>query len=167
MNRWKLGLVGLTLTVSGLLGCKQQLFVSEHDYEHYRTMSQALGGPLDLADDPSVSLIPSQRNLPAPPTVNDPDREPRPLTLQEAFQNGDQANFSTGIFKPLPTGGLTGITINTNYTKLAGSPSFGGLATLNPSYKPQLLFQLEQPLLQNYGVEINQLNATHPGSVLT
>ena len=248
MNRWKLGLIGLTLGVSGLLGCKQQLFISEPDYEHYRSMSLALGGPADLADDPAVSLIPNKVTTPKPPTVSDPDREPRPLTLQEAiqialqqgnigsqnplfpgigldqnnvtaaavfsdsirvvnldpaiaaanieaslakfdthliasmtwnktdaaianglqsFQNGDSANLSTGLFKPLPTGGTAGVTFNTSYTKLESAPTVGSFATINPSYKPQVLFQLEQPLLQNYGVEINQLNPSHPGSILT
>jgi outer membrane protein TolC len=73
----------------------------------------------------------------------------------------EQATFSSGIIKFLPTGGVAGITFNVPYT-------FTNLpARVNPAYQPQLQFQFEQPLLQGYGVEINQLRATHPGSILT
>src|SRR5205085_2720158 len=40
-------------------------------------------------------------------------------------------------------------------------------APVNPSYRPLLRFQFEQTLLQGFGVEINQLRATHPGSQLS
>jgi outer membrane protein TolC len=74
--------------------------------------------------------------------------------------NQEQANFSSGFFKPLPTGGVAGITFNLPYT-------FTNLpARTNPAYQPQLQFQFEQPLLQGFGVEINQLRANHPGSIL-
>ena len=39
------------------------------------------------------------------------------------FQNGDQASLSTGIFKGLPTGGVTGITYSTDYTFLSSAPT--------------------------------------------
>jgi outer membrane protein TolC len=94
----------------------------------------------------------------------------RPIgTPLDTFQAGGQANairqeaatFSTGLLKPLPTGGVAGITFNTNYT-------FTNLpARVNPSYQPALQFAFEQPLLQGFGVEINQLRASHPGSILT
>lgn len=78
------------------------------------------------------------------------------------FNNGDTAQFTSGLFKPLPTGGLAGITFNTNYTKLSNPP--GGFQVLNPSYQPNLTFSFEQPLLRDYGIEINQLLPSHPGS---
>jgi hypothetical protein len=73
----------------------------------------------------------------------------------------DAATFSSQLLKPLPTGGVAGITFNTtyNFTNLA--------ARVNPSYAPQLLFQFEQPLLQGFGTEINQLRQFLPGSILT
>jgi outer membrane protein TolC len=72
----------------------------------------------------------------------------------------EQATFSSGFFKPLPTGGVAGITFNVPYT-------FTNLpARTNPAYQPQLQFQFEQPLLQGFGVEINQLRPVHPGSIL-
>ena len=85
------------------------------------------------------------------------------LLSPRSFQNGDLANFSTALLKPLPTGGVAGITFNTQYTNLS-TPATG---FLNPAYRPSLQFQFEQPLLQGFGVEINQLRATHPGSLLT
>lgn len=79
------------------------------------------------------------------------------------LSNGDTAAFSSGLFKPLPTGGLAGITFNTNYTKLANPPT--GFQVVNPSFQPSLNFSFEQPLLRSYGIAINQLLPSHPGSV--
>src|SRR5205085_399078 len=39
-------------------------------------------------------------------------------------------------------------------------------ARVNPSYRPDVQLSIEQPLLQGFGTEINQLRASHPGSVL-
>ncbi|MGH9676739.1 MAG: TolC family protein, partial [Candidatus Acidiferrum sp.] len=94
----------------------------------------------------------------------------RPVgTAIDQFQTGNavtndirqlDANVSTGIIKPLPTGGVAGITFSNSYslTNLA--------APVNPAYKPDLQFAFEQPLLQGYGTEINELRAAHPGSQL-
>jgi outer membrane protein TolC len=78
------------------------------------------------------------------------------------FQNGDLGALSTSLAKPLPTGGLVGITWSTDYTKLAAPPA--NSAFVNPSYRPKLQVGFEQPLLRGYGVEINQLLDTHPAS---
>jgi outer membrane protein TolC len=93
----------------------------------------------------------------------------RPVgTALDQFQAGgvgaiktEAADFRTSLLKPLPTGGVAGITFDVPY-------QFTNLASrVNPSYTPSLQFQFEQPLLQGFGVEINQLRGTHPGSVLT
>jgi outer membrane protein TolC len=83
-------------------------------------------------------------------------------TIQAGGVNGVPANvtesatMSSGFYKPLPTGGLAGITFNVPYT-------FTNLpARQNPVYQPQLQFTFDQPLLAGYGVEINQLRAQHP-----
>ncbi len=72
----------------------------------------------------------------------------------------DSVNFSTGLEKPLPTGGVAGITFNiaSNWNT---PPS-----AINPAIQPSLQFQFEQPLLQGFGIEINQLRDSHPGSIL-
>jgi outer membrane protein TolC len=84
-----------------------------------------------------------------------------------ASTNTNQAIFNTSLLKPLPTGGVAGITFSTQYQFLGSVSQFGVNQPLNPSYTPRLQFQFEQPLLQGYGVEINQLRASHPGSILT
>jgi outer membrane protein TolC len=81
-------------------------------------------------------------------------------TQLEAIQQ-QTANFSSSLLKPLPTGGVAGITFSNAYT-FSNLPS-----RVNPAYQPDLQFQFEQPLLQGYGVEINQIRTTHPGSLLT
>jgi outer membrane protein TolC len=72
----------------------------------------------------------------------------------------EQGSFQSGLLKPLPTGGIAGITFNVPYT-YTNLP-----ARVNPVYQPLLQFQFEQPLLQGFGVEINQIRAAHPGSIL-
>jgi outer membrane protein TolC len=76
--------------------------------------------------------------------------------------NTQAAAFNAAIVKPLPTGGVAGITFMTDYS-LNNSP----LSRVNPSYTPTLQFNFEQPLLQGFGVDINQLRAAHPGGILT
>ena len=88
------------------------------------------------------------------------------LTLQQSFSNGDSATLSSTLAKPLPTGGVAGITFSTQYLKLAQPPSNTSFVSLPVSYTPRLQFVFEQPLLQSFGVEVNQLNANHPGSLL-
>jgi outer membrane protein TolC len=79
------------------------------------------------------------------------------------FNNGDFAAAEAGLIKPLPTGGVAGITFDTNYSRLGAVPQ--GFSVINPSYTPSLTLAIEQPLLRDYGVDINQLNPTHPGSI--
>jgi outer membrane protein TolC len=75
--------------------------------------------------------------------------------------NTNDATFQSSLLKPLPTGGVAGVTFRTDYELSNLNPA------VNPSYRPSLQFQFEQPLLQAYGVEINQIRPTHPGSILT
>ncbi len=75
--------------------------------------------------------------------------------------NLQDATASTSLLKPLPTGGVAGITVRTDYELSNLQPR------VNPSYRPSIQFQFEQPLLQGFGIEINQLRSTHPGSQLT
>ncbi|HEY1376263.1 MAG TPA: TolC family protein, partial [Gemmataceae bacterium] len=65
-----------------------------------------------------------------------------------------------------PTGGLAGITYSTDYTFLTNPPTFNNTATVNPSWRPRMQFVFEQPLLQFFGVEINEISSQQPGSIL-
>jgi outer membrane protein TolC len=251
--RWTIRLSTLALLLAATAGCKQQCFVTECDYQHYR---DKLAGFTEF--DPQASQTPTSvvhTTGSSPTTVLDPNRRERYLSLAEAlsialeqgtrgpgigtgqvddtlvrfqafggpggalfsdhirvlalnpavsqtnieqslskfdavfatsmnwsvtdtpigtalqaFQAGrsgalnaiqtDAANFSSSVLKPLPTGGVAGITFNTQY-QFTNLP-----ARVNPAYTPTLQFQFEQPLLQGFGVEINELRQQHPGSIL-
>jgi outer membrane protein TolC len=88
------------------------------------------------------------------------------LTLQQSFTNGDRATLNSTLAKPLPTGGVAGITFNVDYLHLAQPPLDPRFVALATSYTPRLQFIFEQPLLQAFGVEVNQLLPNHPGSSL-
>ncbi|OAI46820.1 hypothetical protein AYO44_10610 [Planctomycetaceae bacterium SCGC AG-212-F19] len=71
-----------------------------------------------------------------------------------------QSSVITSLVKPLPTGGVAGITFETDY-------NLSNLnQRVNPAYTPTLRVGFEQPLLQGFGTEINQIRASHPGSTL-
>jgi outer membrane protein TolC len=76
------------------------------------------------------------------------------------FISTETATVSTAVVKPLSTGGVVGITFNETYTN-TNQP-----ALINPAYQPTLTFSIEQPLLQGFGTEINELRAAHPGSIV-
>ena len=80
------------------------------------------------------------------------------LTQQNSL-NLQRAELNSRLIKPLPTGGVTSLSLNTEY-------EFGDLnSPVNPAYRPRLVFGFEQPLLQGAGVTINQLRESHPGAV--
>src|SRR5581483_6548052 len=246
--RWKSLCGGLALLVAMVAGCKQRLFITTDDYDHWKGVSAAA-----LESSPTIHAEPTQDIPPPPPSVRDTDREIRYISLAEcialALENGtvgsvgsalagagpvgteslgtftgrgfsgtdairvlaldpatvgagiesslskfdavwttgmnwsatdrpsgtsvdrilagnleaiitQNATFNTGVVKPLPTGGVAGITFNLPYTNTNQQ------AGKNPQYTPQRQFQFEQPLLQGFGVEINQLRASHPGSLI-
>ncbi|MBP3960303.1 TolC family protein [Gemmata sp. G18] len=80
-------------------------------------------------------------------------------------QSRDAATFSSTLAKPLPTGGVAGITFSTDYSKFSQS-SANQTSLVNPNYTPRVQLTVEQPLLRLFGVEMNQLSPSHPGSLL-
>ncbi|WP_168219193.1 TolC family protein [Limnoglobus roseus] len=87
------------------------------------------------------------------------------VNFQQQLTNGDSATLSSTFAKPLPTGGVAGITFSTDYRKF-NQTSGAFNSQLNPAYTPRVQFLFEQPLLQGFGIEINQLAQSHPGSLL-
>lgn len=81
-------------------------------------------------------------------------------------QQRDVASFSSTLAKPLPTGGVAGITFSVDYSKFGQIPQNQANNFVNPNYTPRLQFVFEQPLLQLFGVEINQLTNQNPTSTL-
>ncbi|MCI0640602.1 MAG: TolC family protein [Gemmataceae bacterium] len=73
-----------------------------------------------------------------------------------SFQNGARAAFQSSIIKGLAFGGVANMSFQTDYTLLQNPPA-GVFGVLNPNYTARVQFGVEMPLLQNYGVEINQL----------
>lgn len=230
-------------------GCKQNTFLTEFDYEHYKNLMPAAVYELD----PKATARPVTPVVVRPATVVDPDRKPRYLSLAETlavsleqgnigsqnagnagvafdnlvtfqgrviggsdnirvlqldpavagtnienamarfdavwttsmnWQNTDRpvgtpldsfqagasglnairqadSSFSTGVLKPLASGGVAGITFKTDY-QFTNLP-----ARVNPSYRPNLQFQFEQPLLRDFGTEINQLRAGGVNSLIS
>jgi hypothetical protein len=80
-------------------------------------------------------------------------------------QQRDAASLTTTLAKPLPTGGTAGITFGMDYSKF-DTGALQGSGFVNPNYTPRVQFSFEQPLLQLFGVEVNQLTSSHPGSSL-
>ncbi len=80
-------------------------------------------------------------------------------------QSRDAAQFSTTLAKPLPTGGVAGITFSTDYSKFSQSDA-SQAQLINPNYTPRVQLTVEQPLLRLFGVEVNQITSSHPGSLL-
>ncbi|MBV9121818.1 MAG: TolC family protein, partial [Planctomycetes bacterium] len=83
----------------------------------------------------------------------------------------DLVQFRSELVKPLPTGGIAGITFRTDYQDFHnpfGTPSplpfIPGF--INTTYRPAVDFTLEQPLLRGAGVPINQVRDNIPGSLL-
>ncbi len=82
-----------------------------------------------------------------------------------SLSNGNGASAYSSLIKPLATGGAVGVTFSTDYLQLTNPPT-GDFSVLNPSYVTRLKFGFEQPLLRDFGAEINQLRSSFPGSNL-
>lgn len=246
-NRWTTkALAGLLALATGG-GCKQQLFMEPGDY----TDAVKYGVPKTLESSVQDAILPSviERIGNGPPTVSDPVRPPKYVTLKECIaialeqgnvgsqspsnfgfrsdnldqftgrgvvgtdairafaldpaisqadiersaskfdaqwissmqwqkvdqpvaaqflsfqQQRDAASLATTLAKPLPTGGVAGITFSTDYSKFPNQITQQG-NFVNPNYTPRVQFVFEQPLLQLYGVEVNQLTNRSPTSSL-
>lgn len=125
-----------------------------------------------IAFDPSIAYLDIERSLSKfdarlinSMTWSKQDSPVASQFLQFQSQQ-DQAAWQSTLAKPLPTGGVAGITTSMNYSKFSNVPSNLG-TFVNPNYTPRIQFQFEQPLLQMYGVQINQIAAAHAGSLLS
>lgn len=121
-----------------------------------------------LAYDPSISYLDIERSLSKFDarwiTSMSWQKLDQPVAAQflSFNQQQDNAAFSSTLAKPLPTGGVAGITTSVNYSKFSDVPGSG---FVNPNYTPRIQFQFEQPLLQLFGVQVNQISPNHPGSL--
>ncbi len=90
----------------------------------------------------------------------------QPAQGLSSFQNGAGAAFTTTLAKPLPSGGVAGITYGTTYQALTLPPASAFFPFVNPSYSTSLQVGFEQPLLRGFGVETNEILPAYPGAVL-
>src|SRR5262249_54800400 len=95
--RWITVTSALALIMVLTLGCKQQVFMTTGDLEHYRRM----GLPADLACNPAASNDAGlAERIPKVTTVDDPERKERPISLAEcislALENSGSANGQGG-----------------------------------------------------------------------
>jgi outer membrane protein TolC len=88
----------------------------------------------------------------------------QPVQGLSSFTNSQGATLSSALAKPLPTGGVAGITFSTVYQDLTHPPQ--NFFIVNPSYTTNLQFGFEQPLLRYNGVSINQILPSFPSSGL-
>ena len=72
--------LGLLLFFVGAVGCKQQCFLSECDYDHYRNLY-----PESLDCSAGACVQPEVVNMAAPATVLTPDRTIRYMSLAEVI----------------------------------------------------------------------------------
>src|SRR4051794_8953944 len=98
MMRWKALVLGMALAVTAVTGCTQTCFLTKEDMDGF--YQKRLDLPANLVDRPELGVLPSKCDLPAPPDVNNPEREPYYLTLNEAIarslENGVQGNLAFG-----------------------------------------------------------------------
>ncbi len=95
MSHWRHMLLGLALAGGLTTGCTRPMFVAEKDLQ--RIGDQL---PANLERDTREAITPVLEASPNPPSVDDPDRPPRFLTLQEAIaiglENGTTSNRQAG-----------------------------------------------------------------------
>src|SRR5437016_6300568 len=129
--RWKNAVAGLALTVAGIVGCKQTCFLTECDYNHYQDVVSEMPR---LVCDPSASIAPTRVAMPAPSTVDDPDRKLRFLTLQEAIALALEHGTVgvTGVFRELSFGQGNENPLSFTGRAVVGSDSIRALA-LDPA----------------------------------
>lgn len=147
------------LTLGGGLGTANENVQSGQGGTFTDSIRVLALGPATAGADIESALSKFDAHYVASSTWGKVDTEP--ASLLNNFQNGDTASVTSSLFKGSPTGGVFGITASMNYLYVNPVPAGSGVF-VNPSYRPQLQFQFEQPLMQSYGVEINQLLSSLP-----
>ena len=83
-----------------------------------------------------------------------------PTATTLAATDSTRRDFNTGITKLLPIGMTTSVTWGVNRNEFDSAFAF---ATLNPSYRNSLKFQVRQPFLRGFGIDFNRsrINVTN------
>jgi outer membrane protein TolC len=168
--RWLLRSGGFLLAVSLVTGCNHQCFLSKEDYNNAHSALL----PASMEADYSVGSTPLTALTAAPPTVNNPDRPPRYLSLQEAIaialENGTASTrtlqgangpgsgtfdinmFSTPPLTGIQTGNLASFTDNIRVLSLnpalSGTDMEGALSKFDASWISTMNWTVTDNLLQ-------------------
>jgi len=151
MRRWLQRILGI-ITACGLAaGCKQQMFLSKECF----TEASATLPAQNLDTDFGIGNAPLMSPTKTPPTVDDPDRPPRHLTLREAIatalENGSvsdqQGGFLTGLVNDTLVSAAGGFTSTQNlntqidrvkaialYPAIAGANLEASLSRFDPQW---------------------------------
>jgi outer membrane protein TolC len=142
----------------------------------------SLGGPFPFGDsirvlafNPAITYTNIEASLARYDVVSRSilgfNTQDQPTGSSRSFNNGQFTAFGTSLEKANPYGGLANITFGsptnqgvnpgTNfYSKFTNPSVISG--TINPQYTPDLRFAYTQPLLRNFGPDINSLLPQHP-----
>src|SRR6187401_1074895 len=118
MRRWLQRILGIIAACGLAAGCKQQMFLSKECF----TEASATLPAANLDTDFGIGNAPLMSPTKTPPTVDDPDRPPRYLTLREAIatalENGSvsdqQGGFLTGLVNDTLVSAAGGFTSTQN-----------------------------------------------------
>ncbi len=95
MLHWRAKLLGLGLLLCLAAGCKQPMFIAEKDLQRLGDML-----PANLEKDPMTTIRPTLDSVPTPPNVDNPDRPPRYISLEEmiaiSLENGSPNSIRAG-----------------------------------------------------------------------
>src|SRR5437588_13114254 len=99
MKQWIAAFLGLSWTMAITAGCQQKCFISEKAFYDAHDL------PANLENGDSLAMVqPTSERSAAPPTVDQPDRPPRNMSLQEAIaislENGAAASRNGGVHTP-------------------------------------------------------------------
>src|SRR5215510_9701401 len=100
MLHWRAKLLGLGLLLGLIAGCKQPMFIAERDLQRVGDML-----PATLETDPMTAIAPTLDRVPTPPSVNDPDRKPRYISLEEMIAISLENGTTNSRLAGSPNGG--------------------------------------------------------------
>ncbi|HJZ90694.1 MAG TPA: TolC family protein [Gemmataceae bacterium] len=105
LRRWSKWVAGVVLAL-GAVGCVKPLYMTPET----QVLATSVGLPSDLATNPNVVAPPDLSDLKPPATIQDANREPRYMTLQEAtaiaLERGTRGNSS--VFNLTAFGSIVG-----------------------------------------------------------
>src|SRR5262245_194164 len=125
MIRWNARLAAVALLAAGLVGCRQQGFMTEADFNNCGLNNSSVLA--NLANDPHQSIIPASGNTPKPMDVTDMNRTPRYLSLSEAIATALERG-EVGSQSPLFPGVVNDTLVAFNGRVVAGSDAIRVLA---------------------------------------